>query len=145
LSDEKRVIAALKHLGEGRDLEQYVDVDAVLRYFAAHTGVVSLDSYISSQCHNYCLYENGGRISILPWDYNMAFGGFQAGNASDVVNFPSTRGIGREAWRSARCLNKLLEVPEEYKETYHEYLQESWTGIFSDGRFDRTGIGSNDL
>lgn len=144
LSDEKRVIAALKHLGEGRDLEQYVDVDAVLRYFAAHTVVVSLDSYISSQCHNYCLYENGGRISILPWDYNMAFGGFQAGNASDVVNFPVDTPVSGVSLEERPLLNKLLEVPE-YKETYHEYLQEIVDGYFSDGRFDRTVDRLNDL
>ena len=54
-SDEKRVIAAIKNLNEGTDLETYVDVDEVLRYFAANTALVNLDSYVSSMKHNYYL------------------------------------------------------------------------------------------
>ena len=25
--------------------------------------------------HNYYLYEEKGKLSIIPWDYNLAFGG----------------------------------------------------------------------
>ena len=42
--DKQRLITALKNLNEGTDLEKYIDVDAALRYFAAHTVVVNLDS-----------------------------------------------------------------------------------------------------
>jgi hypothetical protein len=43
--DKQRVITALENLNAGTDLEKYIDVDATLRYFAAHTVMVNLDSY----------------------------------------------------------------------------------------------------
>ena len=44
----KRVIKALEKLSEGEELEKYFDVDKTLRYLAAHTIVVNLDSYSSN-------------------------------------------------------------------------------------------------
>lgn len=71
-SDNKRVIEALKELSEGQDLEKYFDVDQILRYFAAHTVVVNLDSYSSTMAQNYYIYEKNGKLSMLPWDYGLA-------------------------------------------------------------------------
>ncbi|WP_273484322.1 CotH kinase family protein [Desulforamulus ruminis] len=134
--DHQRVIAALKGLNEGKDLEKYVDVDATLRYFAAHTVVVNLDSYISNMGHNYLLYENDGRISMLPWDYNLAFGAFQSRNARDVVNFPIDTPVSGVSMDERPLLGKLLEVPE-YLEKYHEYLQEIIEGYFANDKFEQ--------
>lgn len=75
-------------MNDGTDLEKYIDVDEVLRYFAVNTVLVNLDSYVSNMKHNYYLYEKDGQLSILPWDYNLSFAGFQSGNASSAVNFP---------------------------------------------------------
>ncbi|CAH1198801.1 CotH kinase family protein [Paenibacillus sp. JJ-223] len=142
--DEQRVIEALKNLSTGTDLEKYVDVDAVLKYFAAHTVVVNMDSYTSSMGHNYYLYENDGKISMLPWDYNMAFGGFQSGSASDVVNQPIDTPVSGVSMEERPILSKLLEVPE-YKEKYHEYLQQIMDGYFADGKFEEKVQSLNDL
>ena len=84
-ADQARLIAALKRLSDGEDLENTLDIDAVLRYFVAHNFVVNGDSYTGSMIHNYYLHENGGRLSMIPWDYNLAFGGFQGGSASGSV------------------------------------------------------------
>ncbi|MGF6352751.1 spore coat protein CotH [Paenibacillus sp. 4624] len=135
--DEQRVIEALKNLNVGTNLEQYVDVDAVLKYFAAHNVVVNMDSYTSNMGHNYYLYENNGKISMLPWDYNMAFGGFQAGSASDVVNLAIDTPLSGVTMEERPILSKLLEVPE-YKEKYHDYLQEIVDGYFANGKFEQT-------
>ncbi|MBU5354320.1 CotH kinase family protein [Paenibacillus barcinonensis] len=135
--DEQRVIEALKNLNAGTDLEKYVDVDAVLKYFAAHTVVVNMDSYTSNMGHNYYLYENNGQLSMLPWDYNMAFGGFMAGSASDVVNLAIDTPLSGVTMEERPILSKLLEVPE-YKAKYHEYLQEIVDGYFADGKFEQT-------
>ncbi|AZN43500.1 spore coat protein CotH [Paenibacillus albus] len=136
-ADEQRVVEALKNLSEGKDLESTVDVDAVLRYFAANAVVVNLDNYVSNMGHNYYLYENKGQLSILPWDYNLAFGGFQSGSASDVVNFPIDTPVSGVSLEERPLLGKLLEVPA-YKEKYHEYLQDIVTGYFADGKFEQT-------
>lgn len=133
-ADHQRVITALKNLNAGTDLEKYVDVDDVLRYFAAHTVVVNMDSYTSNMGHKYYLYENDGQISILPWDYNMAFGGFQSGSASDVVNLAIDTPLSGVNLADRPLLGKLLEVPA-YKEKYHSYLQDIIDGYFAEGKF----------
>ena len=42
--DEKELIAAVKALNSGGNVEQYWDMDAVIRYFAAHNFVLNYDS-----------------------------------------------------------------------------------------------------
>jgi len=135
-TDYKRVIDALKKLSNGEDLEDTVDVEATLKYFAAHTVVVNLDSYVSSMAHNYYLYEDDGQLTILPWDYNLAFGGFQSGDASSVVNFPIDTPVSGVSLEERPLLGKLLEVPE-YLELYHEYLQQIVDEYFNSGLFEQ--------
>lgn len=133
----QRTIAAIKALNEGTDIESYFDVDKLIRYFAAHTFVVNLDSYVSSMQQNYYVYEQDGKITILPWDYNLAFGGFQSGSASSVVNFPiDTPTSGVEL--SDRPLLNVIFENENYKAKYHQYLQEIVDGYFNSGVFTST-------
>jgi len=134
--DHKRVITAIKNLNEGTDLETYVDVDEVLRYLAAHTAVVNLDSYSSNMGHNYYLYENNGQISMLPWDYNMSFGGFHVNSASSAVNFPIDTPVSGVSMEDRPMISKLLEQPE-YLEKYHQYLQQIIDEYFAEGKFEQ--------
>jgi len=135
--DKQRVVTALESLNAGTDLEKYFNVDEILRYFAAHTVVVSLDSYSSNMAQNYVIYERDGKITILPWDYGLAFGGFQSGNASSVVNFPIDTPVSGVSMEDRPLLNKLLEV-EEYRERYHEYLRQIVEGYFESGLYEST-------
>ena len=135
--DKQRVITAIKNLNEGTNLEEYFNVDEILRYLAAHTVVVNLDSYSSSMAQNYYIYERDGKITILPWDYGLAFGGFQSGSADSVVNFPIDTPVSGVTMESRPLINMLLEVPE-YKEKYHEYLQQIVDGYFESGIFAQT-------
>jgi len=135
--DKQRVITAIKNLNEGTNLEQYFDVDEILRYLAAHTVVVNLDSYTSGMAQNYYIYERDGKITVLPWDYGLAFGGFQSDSASDVVNFPIDTPVSGVSMEDRPLINKLLEVPE-YKDKYHEYLRQIVEGYFVSGVFAET-------
>lgn len=120
--DFKKVITMIENLNAGTDLEKYLDVDAVLRYFAVNTFLVNLDSYTGMMNHNYYLYEEDGVCTILPWDLNLAFAGFGIGNAEEGINHPIDTPVqGNISDRP--LIGKLLEVPE-YKELYHAYLQE---------------------
>ncbi len=71
---QKRLIASLKALGGGGDMTGVVDVEQVIRYFVVHGFVCNGDSYTGSMVHNYYLYEEDGIMSMIPWDYNLAFG-----------------------------------------------------------------------
>lgn len=134
-SDFKRVITALKVLSTGENLEAYFDIDQILRYLAAHTIVVNLDSYSSSMAQNYFLYENNGKVTILPWDYNLAWGGFHNGSASSVINFPIDSPVSGVEMSSRPLIDKLFSNTE-YLEKYHDYLQELMTSYFTDGKWE---------
>lgn len=136
-SDYERVITAIKNLNEGNDLEKYVDVDAVLRYIAANTVLVNLDSYFSSMQHNYYLYEQDGQITMLPWDYNLSFAGFQSGTATSAVNFPIDTPVSGIDLEDRPIIAKLFEK-EEYLERYHQILQSIVTGYFDSGLYTST-------
>lgn len=135
--DYTRVIKALKKLNAGEDLASAVDVEATLTYFAAHTVIVNLDSYVSNMSHNYYLYEKDGQLTMLPWDFNLAFGGFQSGNASAIVNFPIDTPVSGISLEDRPILAKLLAVPE-YLELYHGYLEQIVDGYFNSGLFSQT-------
>lgn len=133
--DHAKVIVALKALNSGENIEEFFDVDEILRYLAVHTFVVNLDSYSSNMAQNYYIYEQDGVIQILPWDYNYAWGAFQGGGASDTVNFPiDTPVSGVEM--SERPLISVLFENGEYLERYHDYLNELLEKYFTDSKFN---------
>lgn len=132
--DQERVITALKALSTGEDIETYVDVDEVLRYFAVNITLVNLDSYVGNSKHNYYLYEKDGQISILPWDLNLSFAGFQCDSASEAVNFPIDTPVIDSSLSQRPLIGKLLEN-DEYKDIYHEQLQKIIDGYYNSGQF----------
>lgn len=78
-TDQARLIQSLKKLSEGESIEDVVDVESVIKYLVVHDFVQNGDSYTGSMVHNYYLYEENGVLSMIPWDYNLAFGGFAMG------------------------------------------------------------------
>lgn len=134
-SDFKKIIKALKNLSEGNNLEKYFDIDSTLKYLAAHTFVVNLDSYSSSMAQNYYLYEYKSKITVLPWDYNMAWGGFQSKDSSSVVNFPIDTPVSGVEMSDRPLINQLLSNPD-YLEKYHEYLAKILDSYFDNGKLE---------
>ncbi len=142
--DYAKVISALKALNSGEDIEEYFDVDEILRYLAVHTFVVNLDSYSSEMAQNYYIYERNGIIQILPWDYNYAWGAFQGGGgASGTVNFSIDTPVSGVEMSERPLISKLFEN-EEYLERYHEYLLMLINEYFTGGKFEKL-IDSTDL
>ncbi|MBP3543546.1 MAG: CotH kinase family protein, partial [Lachnospiraceae bacterium] len=131
--DKAKLIEALKNVSEGTNLEEYVDVDAMLRFIALNTFLVNDDGYFGTMVHNYYLYEEDGKLTMLPWDYNLAFGGFQSHDASSLIN----RGIDDVVSGNLEdrpMVAKLLEV-EEYREQYYAWLEDLVSGYFESGHF----------
>lgn len=116
-ADHKRVVTALKSIAEGNELERYMDVDNLLRYMAVHAFSVNLDSLSGNMAHNYYLYEYDGQLNLLPWDYNLAFGGF-GGSADSVVNSDIT-----DPFAGTDFFDTLL-ANEAYRAQYEEYLRQ---------------------
>ncbi|WP_407652284.1 CotH kinase family protein [Acetivibrio straminisolvens] len=120
--DFEKVIEMIKNLNEGTNLDNYLDVDEILRFWAVNTFLVNLDGYSGGMYHNYYLYEENGKFTLLPWDFNLSFAGFGMNDASRAVNFPIDNPV-TGSLEDAPLIGKLLEVPE-YKERYHGYLKE---------------------
>ncbi len=138
--DHKRVVEALKNISEGTDLETYMDVDNILKYMAVHTFVVNDDSLSGTMAHNYYLYEYNGKLNILPWDYNLSFGGMSMGG-----------GMGGQSSGATSVINDAIDTPfsitsffdallenAEYLEQYHEYLNELVEKYVNGGEFEKT-------
>lgn len=134
-SDKIRLIAALKKLSNGEDLEATVDIEKVIRYFVVHNFVLNFDSYTGSMIHNYYLYEKDGQLQMIPWDYNLAFGGFQsAGGATNLVNYPIDSPVsGGNA--EDRPMIAWIFANEEYTALYHQYFAEFISAYFDSGYF----------
>lgn len=134
-ADKARFIRSLKSLNEEKDLTEVVNVDEVIRYFVIHNFVCNFDSYTGSMIHNYYLYEEDGQMSMIPWDYNLAFGGFQSEtDASGLVNYPIDTPVSGGDTDSRPMLAWILNN-EQYKETYHQYFAEFIADYFESGYF----------
>ena len=135
--DEKRLVESLKNISEGKELEKYINTDEVLRYLACNVFLVNLDSYLSSNCHNYILAEDNGQLSMLPWDYNLSFGSFQSGTADSAVNYAVDTIFNGVSAEDRPLIAKLLES-EENIEKYHSYLKEIAEKYVQSGIFEQT-------
>ena len=120
-ADQARLIESIRKLNAREDIEDVVDVDEVIRYFVVHNFVCNGDSYTGSIIHNYYLHESDGQFSMIPWDYNLAFGTFQSNDATGTVNDPidtpmsASDGSDRPMWG-------WIAQSEAYTQMYHEYF-----------------------
>lgn len=144
-ADHERVVKALKNIAEGNDLETYMDIDNLLRYMAVHVFSVNEDSLSGTMAHNYYLYESDGKLSLIPWDYNLALGGMggmgggrpggsgeteERSGATSVVNSPID-----DAFSGTDFFDTLLEN-ETYHSQYYDYLQKLVSEYINGGGFD---------
>ena len=124
ITDNAAFIQMIDALNNGNDPDPVVDVDEVLRYFAVSTALSNLDSYQGPLAHNYYIYEQDGRFSIIPWDLNEAFGSFtrgcQGSNAmiSLYINEPTAGPLAERP-----LIARLLEH-EDYKRDYQNYIED---------------------
>ncbi len=137
-ADKTRLISALKSLNAGDGIEETVDVDQVIRYFVVHNFVCNFDSYTGSMIHNYYLYEDGGQLSMIPWDYNLAFGGFEgAMDATSLVNYPIDTPVSGGS-PDSRPMLAWIFADEAYTDLYHQYFSEFIASFFESGYFEET-------
>lgn len=128
--DHQRVVAALKSISAGENLEQVMDIDNLLLYMAVHIFSVNEDSLSGSMAHNYYLYESNGALNLIPWDYNLAFGGMNGGDATSMVNSAID-----DAFSSTDFFDTLM-ANDEYLLAYHECLSRLVSEYVNGGGLD---------
>ena len=159
-----RVVAALKSVDEGKDIDEHVDIESVMKYMALQTIVVNYDCMTGLNTQNYYLREADGKISLIPWDYNLAWGGYpeddehmegedlleqsqnmalpaDAGKRSQeetskVVNFPIDTPFLADV--SNRTFFMKLLANETYKARYYHYLSVLCNEYIKGGEFAKT-------
>lgn len=134
-ADQKRLIQSLKILSSGENVTSAVDVEAVIRYFVVHNFVVNGDSYTGSMVHNYYLYEQDGLLSMIPWDYNLAFGTFQGSSATSAVN-DDIDGPLSISGSGDRPMAEWIHASGEYTQLYHQYFAQFLNAVDIQGIID---------
>ena len=137
-AQQDALIQALKTLASGADLDSALDVDEIIRYFVVHNFVLNGDSYTGSMLHNYYLHQSNGHLSLIAWDYNLAFGGFSRGNdATALVNYPIDDPL-LSASMEERPMIAWIFNSETYTARYHQYFDELLVTCFDSGWFEET-------
>ncbi|MBO4894208.1 MAG: CotH kinase family protein, partial [Clostridia bacterium] len=135
-SDKKRLINSLQKLSSYTDLEEVLDTDEVMRYFVVHNFVCNGDSYTGMMIHNYYLHESDGKLSMIPWDYNLAFGTFQGNNAASTVNTSIDSPISMGDVDDRPMLGWIFS-DESYTEKYHELFSDFIEKWFTNGELEQ--------
>lgn len=104
-----------------------MDIDNILKYMVIHNFSVNYDSLLGDGDHNYYLYESGGKLSLIPWDYNLCLGAYECeisvGSSDD--GSPATGVINKaidDSWAITSFFDGIFEN-EEYLAKYHMYYQ----------------------
>ena len=142
-SDKHRLVEAIRCLNEGENLEQVLDTDMLLRFFAVGAFVLNDDCYTSSAGHNYGLYEKDGQITMLPWDYDHSLGctGAASGTAgwTEFINTPIDEPVIGVEIANRPLIYRLLS-DEAYLTQYRAYLDQFLTEYVESGRLEETAM-----
>ena len=127
--DKTRLIETLRKLNAQEDLDSVVNKEEVTAYLAVHNFLCNDDSYTGMMVHNYYLYEEKGKLSIVPWDYNLAFGGFAAStDATSTVNSPIDSPVSGGTTDSRPLIAWIFSDEDalaRYHEVYDRFITEN--------------------
>ena len=136
-----RLIQAIKSLQEeNSSFEDYWDIEALAKYFAAHNFILNFDSYTGNTAHNYYVIEQNGKFSLLPWDYDLAFGGVDLDENRNIIETPylhfSVDNPLDGPTPEMRPLWKRLSESETFMEKYHVELQTFINDYILTGKYE---------
>lgn len=125
-------------------LEQVMDTDETVRYFATHSFIVQMDDMFTNY-QNFGLYvDEDGRSMLLPWDYDLGWGCYTYPNtAEDVANldldnmYSDKSGTAASIYKKYPIFNVIYQNTS-LREKYHTYMEDcakiaSIGGTTSDG------------
>ena len=117
-------------------LSQILDLDEVIRYFAASSWLCQLDNMFTN-FQNFGMYVSPeGKATLIPWDYDLAFGCYYPSTAQNTANYPvdvmyrlDLFNAADEAKQSARTykdfpLFNVIYQNDALMEKYHAYMAE---------------------
>jgi hypothetical protein len=111
-----------------KQIGDYLDIDAFLRYLAVNTLLVNYDSFIGLG-HNYYMYlvPETNKFVIFPWDLDLAFGSHPMfGPMEQQVDFS----IHHPHAGEINLVDRLLAMPE-VKQAFHKELRRLNDTVFT--------------
>ena len=140
-TDKQRVVDAIRVINNGGNLEEVLNTDMLLRYFAVSSFVLNDDCYTSYAGHNYGLYEKDGKLMLIPWDYDHSLGCMGASSGSstwtELINLPIDEPVIGVEIENRPLLNCLLS-DETYKAQYYAYMDQFLKDYVESGRLEET-------
>jgi hypothetical protein len=136
-AEQKRLIAFTKLVNQADDkafnkeIGDYLDLDAYLRFQAASAVVVNLDSFFTLG-HNYCLYlhPDTNKFHFIPWDTDRALANFPIfGTPQEQMTLSLTR-----PYATCKLADRVMAVPgvaDRYKEVLKDVCAKG---------FDKEGV-----
>jgi spore coat protein H len=134
----KRFIEFTKFVKEASDeqfakqVSDYVDVDEFLHFLAVEVMTVNLDSPLGFS-HNYYITINPkiNKVVWIPWDLNLAFGGFGGGRGRGPANPPQDLSINKPSQQGQFPLaDRILAEPallKQYDEIVRNLIAKNFT------------------
>ena len=135
LDEAARFIAFVKFVNQASDEEfarrigEHLDVDEFLHFLAGEVVLVNTDSPLAMN-HNYwvTIHPDTHKVIWVPWDMNMAFGGFGGGDADLSLHKPSAPGMFPLA-------DRVLAIPA-LVQRYDQIVREMTTANATIGRLN---------
>lgn len=135
-------------------LEQIMDVEEVVKYFAVHSWLCQMDNMFDGQ-KNFGLYITPeGKAVLVPWDYDLSFGCFYPSTAEATANYDidvmyrlipelgtnekTNEEISREVYAGFPLFNVIYQS-EILMEQYHRYMMECSKVVLLGGTVESTG------
>ncbi len=123
-------------------ITRVMDIERVLWMLAINSVMVNLDSYTGVFSQNYYLYRDGEDYwNVIPWDYNMSFGGFPFLGASNtsmgtlsltaMQNLPFTAHGTDKYWPLLSAVINNADLKRRYAAHCKTLLEE----IFANGHY----------
>ncbi|HVV46704.1 MAG TPA: CotH kinase family protein, partial [Bryobacteraceae bacterium] len=115
-----------------KHVADYVDVDEFLRFLAVEVMTVNLDSPLGFS-HNYYITINPKtqKVVWIPWDLNLAFGGFGGGRGRSAGYPPQDLSINKPSQQGQFPLaDRVLAVPPllaQYDEIVRNLIAKNFT------------------
>jgi spore coat protein CotH len=93
-----------------KEIGDYLDIDLFLRYMAVNTFVANMDSFFGLG-HNYLLYlhPDTNKLIFIPWDLDLAFGGFPFMGTPDQQ---ADLSVMHPHMGQLKLIDRLLAIPE---------------------------------
>lgn len=127
--DKKRLISIIKAIDEAETEEKieenFMDFDKVIKMVAINKALSNVDSFIGRTMRNYYIYEENGKIDIIPFDFNMSLGMMPKEYFWTEEDVNTIELIEYNEEIHSKIIDIILEN-EKYSEKYSQYVQETF-------------------